>query len=191
MKKLVITLVVAVTTFIQAQAQSAGGEVKVKVNLELNPFQSISIGTGASSEGDYGDQVTLRYSSLTDYKEGVRNTVEDQLLVSSVGSGYTISAAFKSGGTITSNFIPGTNAGSDPINIADILEIKVGNISSTTTPLSYVFGDNTASSSVIDQSLPVTYIGKPITASSALGKLFASNAQAKYSVDVVYTIAAN
>ncbi|MFZ4262865.1 hypothetical protein ACFRAE_12530 [Sphingobacterium sp. HJSM2_6] len=191
MKKLVLTLVVGIATLVYAHAQNVNNEVKVKVNLELNPFQSITIGSGATPNGNYGDQVTLRYSNAEDYRNGVEQTVLNQLLVSSVGSGFNISATFKSSGNATTTFIPGTNAGTEPINIADILDIKVDNLSGNGTPLNYRFDGATPVSSIIDRSLAVKYIGKAITSQTMLGKLFASNSQANYSVDVIYTIAAN
>ncbi|EEI91153.1 hypothetical protein HMPREF0765_3179 [Sphingobacterium spiritivorum ATCC 33300] len=83
MKKFLLALVVTGAMVTAVKAQTAA----VKVNVILNPIQSISLGEGASN-----DVVNLEYKTVEDYKNGVSKTVNNQLYVTSIGGGYKIKA---------------------------------------------------------------------------------------------------
>lgn len=200
MKKVILALAVAFATVAGVQAQDAA---KVKVNVELNAFQSIEIGSGAQNPGvGYGDEVTLVYNTTQDYKQGVSVEVPKQLKVSSVGTGYKIKAALSYSGNV-GNFGKVEGSGDETIGASELLEIAIAKNgvnygASQTAAASLTFdgfgtiGDG--ASSVLDQELDVKYIGKPLDATK-LGKLFGTgneaSATAKYTIDVVYTIATN
>lgn len=199
MKKVVLALAVVFATVVGAQAQTANQtSATVKVNVVLTPFQSIEIGTGNGI-----DEVNLEYNKVDDYKNGVTKEVPKQLKVSSVGSGYIINAkmAFN-----TQEGLFGKVLGNGDATIAagDLLEIgiaksgvAIGTTQTATTAMKFGgFGTiGAGSSSVLDEELDVKYVGKKLDA-TMLGKLFgatngAANTTAKYSIDVVYTIATN
>lgn len=196
MKKLILAAVALVITFSVAQAQTNTSGVKVKVNVELNPFQSIEIGSGVvpgAAPAGYDDAVTLRYKTAADYKHGVDTLVQRQLKVSSVGSGYRVKAALSSGG----KFIKELGNGQADYDASQLLEIAVGGKASQTAAANLDFGPfgqtSDAGSSVLDQELDVKYIGKPLnedTVKKLLGN-GGKDSKAVYTVDVVYTIAAN
>ncbi|WP_164111534.1 MULTISPECIES: hypothetical protein [Sphingobacterium] len=203
MKKVVLALAVAFAAVVGTQAQTASSSsVKVKVNVELNPFQSIEIGAGGTNSGGYGDEVTLVYNTADDYKSGVSKVVEKQLKVSSVGSGYKVQATlgFNSGNSGKFNKLQG--GGVENIDAAQLLEIAIGKSGSvsglttgTTATAGMEFGGfsstSTGESSVLDQELDVKYFGKKLD-EGMLRTLFGDQKdQAKYTIDVVYTIATN
>lgn len=195
MKKIIFFAVAIIgsVTAVNAQSQS---QAKVKVNVELNPFQSIEIGSGAGHDGPvtsgYDDEVTLRYEKAADYTKGVDKTIAKQLKVSSVGSGYKIKANLLANG----QFKKESGNGVGTYDAKDLIEIQVGGMSAT-TDVNMEFGPfgstSTAESSVLNKELDVKYIGKPLD-EAAVKKLLGNggkDAKAKYTIDVVYTIAAN
>ncbi|SKC03232.1 hypothetical protein SAMN05660841_03751 [Sphingobacterium nematocida] len=199
MKKVVLALAVVFAAVVGTQAQTASSSsVKVKVNVELNPFQSIEIGTGSNS----GDEVNLVYNTASDYKTGVSKLVEKQLKVSSVGSGYKVKATlgFNSGNSGKFNKVQGGGVGN--IDAAQLLEIAIGKggtvsglTAGTTAAANMEFGPfgatSTGESSVLDQELDVKYFGKKLD-EGMLNTLFGNQkSQAKYTIDVVYTITTN
>lgn len=199
MKKVVLALAVVFAAVVGTQAQTASSSsAKVKVNVELNPFQSIEIGTGSNS----GDEVNLVYNTASDYKTGVSKLVEKQLKVSSVGSGYKVKAAlgFNSGNSGKFNKMQG--GGVENIDAAQLLEIAIGKggtvsglTAGTTAAANMEFGPfgatSTGESSVLDQELDVKYFGKKLD-EGMLKNLFGNQkSQAKYTIDVVYTITTN
>lgn len=199
MKKVVLALAVVFAAVVGTQAQTASSSsAKVKVNVELNPFQSIEIGTGSNS----GDEVNLVYNTASDYKTGVSKLVEKQLKVSSVGSGYKVKAAlgFNSGNSGKFNKMQG--GGVENIDASQLLEIAIGKggtvsglTAGTTAAANMEFGPfgatSTGESSVLDQELDVKYFGKKLD-EGMLKNLFGNQkSQAKYTIDVVYTITTN
>lgn len=199
MKKVVLALAVVFAAVVGTQAQTASSSsAKVKVNVELNPFQSIEIGSGSNS----GDEVNLVYNTASDYKTGVSKLVEKQLKVSSVGSGYKVKAAlgFTSGNS--GKFIKVLGGGVENIDASQLLEIAIGKggtvsglTAGTTAAANMEFGPfgetSTGESSVLDQELDVKYFGKKLD-EGMLKTLFGNQkSQAKYTIDVVYTITTN
>ncbi|MDR2273409.1 MAG: hypothetical protein LBF27_21050 [Sphingobacterium sp.] len=195
MKKIIFfaAAIIGSVTAVNAQSQS---QAKVKVNVELNPFQSIEIGSGAGHDGPvtsgYDDEVTLKYEKAADYTKGVDKTIAKQLKVSSVGSGYKIKANLLANGQFKKESGNGVGA----YDAKDLIEIQVGGMSAT-TDVNMEFGPfgntSTAESSVLNKELDVKYIGKPLD-EAAVKKLLGNggkDAKAKYTIDVVYTIAAN
>ncbi|WP_159730337.1 hypothetical protein [Sphingobacterium sp. 18053] len=193
MKKIIFfaAAIIGSVTAVNAQSQA-----KVKVNVELNPFQSIEIGSGAGSEGQptsgYDDEVTLKYEKASDYTNGVSKSITKQLKVSSVGSGYKIKATLSSNGQF--NKVAGNGVNS--YDAKKLVEIQVGGMSAP-TDVNMEFGPfgstSTAESSVLNKELDVKYIGKPLneaTVKELLGN-GGKDTKAKYTIDVVYTIAAN
>lgn len=193
MKKIIFfaAAIIGSVTAVNAQSQA-----KVKVNVELNPFQSIEIGSGAGHDGPvtsgYDDEVTLKYEKAADYTKGVDKTIAKQLKVSSVGSGYKIKANLLANGQFKKESGNGVGA----YDAKDLIEIQVGGMSAT-TDVNMEFGPfgntSTAESSVLNKELDVKYIGKPLD-EAAVKKLLGNggkDAKAKYTIDVVYTIAAN
>lgn len=202
MKKVVLALAVVFAAVAGSQAQTASSSsVKVKVNVELNPFQSIEIGTGGSNSGGYGDEVNLVYNTANDYKAGVSKVVPKQLKVSSIGSGYKVKATlgFNSGNSGKFNKVQG---GVENIDASQLLEIAIGKggtvnglTAGTTAAANMEFGPfgatSTGESSVLDQELDVKYFGKKLD-EGMLKTLFGNQkSQAKYTIDVVYTITTN
>ena len=197
MKKIIFfaAAIIGSVTAVNAQSQSQS-QAKVKVNVELNPFQSIEIGSGAGHDGPitsgYDDEVTLKYEKAADYTKGVDKTIAKQLKVSSVGSGYKIKANLLANGQFKKESGKGVGA----YDAKDLIEIQVGGMSAT-TDVNMEFGPfgntSTAESSVLNKELDVKYIGKPLD-EAAVKKLLGNggkDAKAKYTIDVVYTIAAN
>ena len=200
MKKIIFfaAAIIGSVTAVNAQSQSQS-QAKVKVNVELNPFQSIEIGSGKGSGNDggavtsgYDDEVTLKYENVNDYTKGVEKNVKNQLKVSSVGSGYKIKATLSS-----LNFTKTAGEGATLYDAKKILAIQVdGKTAGTDVNMEFgPFGANSnAESSVLNKELDVKYIGKPLdetTVKELLGKNGDRNTTAKYTIDVVYTIAAN
>lgn len=200
MKKIIFfaAAIIGSVTAVNAQSQSQS-QAKVKVNVELKPFQSIEIGSGAGAgnEGEvitsgYDDEVTLKYQDVNDYTKGVEKTVAKQLKVSSVGSGYKVKATLSSNGQF--NKVAGNGVNS--YDAKKLVEIQVGGMSAP-TDVNMEFGPfgstSTAESSVLNKELDVKYIGKPLneaTVKELLGN-GGKDTKAKYTIDVVYTIAAN
>ncbi len=195
MKKVVLALAVVFAAVVGVKAQESA---KVKVNVVLNPFQSIEIGTGKGL-----DEVTLEYKTVGDYKNGVSKEVAKQLKVSSVGSGYKIKATLAYNGQ-SGNFGKVSGNGEQSIAAKDLLQVAIAkngtgygaaqdaDASMTFTGFGTI-GDG--ASSVLDQELDVKYVGKPLNA-AMLGKMFGTtnnqaNPTAKYTIDVVYTITTN
>ncbi len=204
MKKVVLALAVVFATVVGANAQEASKSAKVKVNVVLNPFQSIEIGTpGSTNPGaGYGDEVTLTYNTVNDYKNGVSQLVNKQLKVSSVGSGYRVSAALGFNGGSTGAFKKIQGGGAENVDASQLLEIaigKTGTLNGLTAgkqaSANMDFGPmgttSTGESSVLDEFLDVKYFGKKLDG-TAVSALFGNQkTQVKYSIDVVYTIAVN
>ena len=200
MKKIIFfaAAIIGSVTAVNAQSQTPS-QAKVKVNVELKPFQSIEIGGGKGSGNDggavtggYDDEVTLKYQNINDYTKGVERTVLKQLKVSSVGSGYRVKATLSS-----LNFKKEAGDGVAQYDAKKLLEIQVGG-KTATTDVNMDFGpigeNSNAGSSVLNQELDVKYIGKPLNETAVtelLGKNGDRNTNAKYTIDVVYTIAAN
>ncbi|WP_206366901.1 hypothetical protein [Sphingobacterium sp. SGL-16] len=181
-----------------SNAQTAN-PVKVKVNVNLNSFQSIEIGSGATPGGGYGDEVTLEYKTAEDYRNGVSKLVAKQLKVTSIGSGYKIKASLSDLDDAPTDYLKRNtgSAGVETIKASDILKIKVGagavkdafqNIPEWT------FSDQTSSgqSSVLDQELDVKYIGERIDQAN-LRDYFnnVGKESIRYSVVVTYSIETN
>lgn len=194
-------MAVAFVSVTGLKAQDANS-VKVKVNVELKPFQSIEIGTGGKPAGGYGDEVTLRYATLADYKNGVSVERANQLKVSSVGSGYKVNAALSFAGAGAGNFKKELGGGVDQVAASELLEIAIGKTGTltgasngTTAAATLQFGPfgstSDGASSVLDEQLDVKYFGKPLN-EDMVRKLFGNQkTEAKYTIDVVYTIATN
>lgn len=204
MKKVVLALAVVFATVAGVNAQTtSSSSAKVKVNVELNPFQSIEIGSGATSGGNgYGDEVNLVYNTANDYKTGVSKLVAKQLKVSSVGSGYKVKATlgFNSGNSGKFNKVLG--GGVENIDASQLLEIAIGKsggangiTTGTTAAANMEFGPfgatSTGESSVLDQELDVKYFGKKLDETMVKNLFGNQKTQAKYSIDVVYTITTN
>lgn len=201
MKKIIFfaAAIIGSVTAANAQSQSPSSQAKVKVNVELKPFQSIEIGGGKGSGNDggaitsgYDDEVTLKYQNINDYTNGVEKSVLKQLKVSSVGSGYRVKATLSS-----LNFRKEAGDGVAQYDAKKLLEIQVGG-KTATTDVNMDFGpvgeNSNAGSSVLNKELDVKYIGKPLDETAVtelLGKNGDRNTNAKYTIDVVYTIAAN
>lgn len=200
MKKIIFFAAAIIGSVTAANAQSQSpSQAKVKVNVELKPFQSIEIGGGKGSGNDggaitdgYDDEVTLKYQNINDYTKGVEKNVLKQLKVSSVGSGYRVKATLSS-----LNFTKKAGEGVAQYDAKKLLEIQVGG-KSANTDVNMDFGpigeNSNAGSSVLNQELDVKYIGKPLNETAVtelLGKNGDRNTNAKYTIDVVYTIAAN
>jgi len=196
MKKIIFAAIAVMGSLSFANAQSSA---KVKLNVELNPFQSIEIGSGAGQSNDgngvtsgYDDEVTLKYEKAADYTNGVQKLVAKQLKVSSVGSGYKIKASLSANGNFTK--VAGNGAGS--YDAKKLVEIQVGG-QSASTDVNMEFGPfgstSTAESSVLGKELDVKYIGKPLSETTVKDLLGngGKDTKAKYTIDVVYTIAAN
>ena len=198
MKNLLLIVGVVISAISTANAQTPAtplstGSVKVKVNVELTAFQTIEIGTagqdGQVSSG-YADEVTLRYEDTDDYKNGVQKTIANQLKVSSVGTGYKIITTFGNNGIMSKDYGTSTT----PIDASRLLDIEIdGIVGQGTFPAkTYTFGTlGDATTSVLDKSLSVKYIGKPLINAYLLKDLLNDFNSAKYNIDVVYTIAAN
>ncbi|TWI15459.1 hypothetical protein [Sphingobacterium siyangense] len=197
MKKIIFFAAAIIGSVTAANAQSQS-QAKVKVNVELKPFQSIEIGSGKGTGNDgavtdgYDDEVTLKYQNINDYTNGVEKSVLKQLKVSSVGSGYRVKATLSS-----PNFTKTAGAGATVYDAKKLLEIQVGG-KSVSTDINMDFGpigeNSNAGSSVLNNELDVKYIGKPLNETAVtelLGKNGDRNTIAKYTIDVVYTIAAN
>ena len=193
MKKIIFFAAAIIGSVTAANAQS---QAKVKVNVELNPFQSIEIGSGAKQDGQvtagYDDEVTLKYQTASDYTNGVERMVTKQLKVSSVGSGYKIKATLSANGQFKKEAGNGVNN----YDAKKLVEIQVAGQSVSTDP-NMEFGPfgstSTAESSVLNKELDVKYIGKSLneaTVKELLGN-GGKDTKAKYTIDVVYTIAAN
>ncbi|MGV6944830.1 hypothetical protein [Sphingobacterium kyonggiense] len=195
MKNLFLVIAALILTVGVSHAQTTPNQAKVKVNIELNPFQTIEIGSGAGANGaittGYGDELTLEYKSADDYKNGVEKNVLKQLKVTSVGSGYKILATLSD----NAQFNKVNGSGDAKVDANQLLKIAVGNKSSMDAAASMDLGSfgttSGAESSVFDQELDVKYTGKAITDVNLLKKVLNDKTQAKYSIDVVYTIAAN
>lgn len=195
MKNLFLVITALILTVGVSHAQTTPNHAKVKVNIELNPFQTIEIGSGAGTNGaittGYGDELTLEYKSADDYKKGVEKNVLKQLKVTSVGSGYKILATLSD----NAQFNKVNGSGDAKVDASQLLKIAVGNKSSMDAAASMDLGSfgttSGAESSVFDQELDVKYTGKAITDVNLLKKVLNDKTQAKYSIDVVYTIAAN
>lgn len=195
MKKIIFfaAAIIGSVTAVNAQSQS---QAKVRVNVELNPFQSIEIGSGAGQDGKvtegYDDEVTLKYEKAADYTNGVNKLITKQLKVSSVGSGYKIKANLLANG----QFKKESGNGLGTYDAKKLIEIQVdGKSASTDVNMEFgPFGNtSTAESSVLNKELDVKYIGKPLneaTVKELLGN-GGKDTKAKYTIDVVYTIAAN
>lgn len=189
-----ITPLLLVVSTVRAQSTSDNAAV-VKVNIELAPFQTIQIGSGAGSNGavtsGYGDELTLEYKSVEDYKNGVEKNVLKQLKVTSVGSGYKILATLSD----DAQFYQEYGSGDAKVDANQLLKISVGNKSSLDAETHMELGSfgatSGAESSVFDQELDVKYSGKPITDPVLLKKVLNDKTKAKYTIDVIYTIAAN
>src|SRR5690606_23523008 len=161
MKKIILSTFALFAAVLITNAQTPPPTVKVKVNVNLNPFQSIEIGSG-------GDVVTLDYKNADDYRTGVSKNVAKQLKVCSVGSGYTVKAKLAK--------LTLDRVGSDGVaTIAadEILEVARGKGFSDATPSSETVlsttGEalfdfcETGSISVLDEELDVKYYGKKIS----------------------------
>ncbi|MEI5983494.1 hypothetical protein VJ786_01130 [Sphingobacterium sp. PU5-4] len=196
MKKMILIAAVILAGINMVNAQTTSGSAKVKVNVILNPFQTISIGSGAGQDGPvssgYDDEVTLEYKNTQDYNNGVEKNVLRQLKVSSVGSGYQVNATLSDGAKLKK----AQGSGEDLVDASQVLKIAVGNKQTLDAAANMSWGpfgsSSGAESSVLDQEIDVKYIGKPITNADLLRKMLNNKESiAKYSVDVVYTIAAN
>ncbi|WP_336830687.1 hypothetical protein [Sphingobacterium multivorum] len=195
MKKLILIASVLLGTFGAVKAQSSA---KVKVNVVLNPFQSIEIGKGESNGQVVNlDEVTLEYKNAADYKNGVEKVIPNQLKVSSVGSGFRIKAEMRYNGVATSNLTRVAGNGETTVNANDLLAITVGNSAKMDASTNMDFGpvgsSSDAQASVLDKELDVKYSGKSLN-EAMVKKLLGNGGKdtaAKYTVDVVYTIAAN
>jgi hypothetical protein len=197
MKKLILSAFVLLGASTVSNAQTAN-PVKVKVNVNLNSFQSIEIGSGATPGGGYGDEVTLEYKTAEDYRNGVSKLVAKQLKVTSIGSGYKIKASLSDLADAPTDYLKRNgSAGVATIKASDILKIQVGagavkdaiqNIPEWT------FSDQTSSgqSSVLDQELDVKYIGERIDQAN-LRDYFnnVGKESIRYSVVVTYSIETN
>jgi len=195
MKKIIFFAAAIIGSVTAANAQS---QAKVKVNVELKPFQSIEIGSGAGQNNDgksvtpgYDDEVTLKYQNVADYTNGVEKNVVKQLKVSSVGSGYKVKATLSS-----PDFTKTAGGGVGSYDAKELIAIQVDG-KAVTTDKNMEFGPfgttSTAESSVLNKELDVKYIGKPLNETTVKKLLGNSdkNTTAAYTIDVVYTIAAN
>lgn len=187
---------VLVASFLMLTTVHAQTSAKVKVNVELNPFQSIEIGSGAGTDGPisagYDDEVTLRYVNSDDYKLGVEKTIAKQLKVTSIGSGFRIKATLSENGQFSKLY----GNGDSKVNADQLLQIAVGGKTSINAAAQMDLGSFGASigaeASVLDEELDVRYIGKPITSPTLLKQLLNNkDSQALYSIDVLYSISAN
>ncbi|WP_336834244.1 hypothetical protein [Sphingobacterium siyangense] len=191
MKKLIIIASVLLGTFGLAKAHSSA---KVKVNVVLNPFQSIEIGKGET--GANLDEVTLEYKNAADYKNGVEKVVPKQLKVSSVGSGFRVKAELRYNGVATASLNKVTGNGINTVDANQLLAITVGNSAKMDVAQNMDFGpvgSSDAQSSVLDKELDVKYSGKSMD-ETMVKKLLGNSGKdtgATYTVDVIYTIAAN
>lgn len=202
MKKFFLSAIVLIGTTMASNAKDPTPGVKVKVNLNLNTFQSIEIGSGAvNGASGYGDVVTLNYANADDYRNGVSTLVNNQLKVTSVGSGFKVKATLSD-----ADFTRDGSGGAEKISAKEILRIEVGkNLSGVKTGkmveagslqewnISGTLGSN-GQASVLDQELDVKYFGLPIS-DSKLKQYFHNVTKEQqaiaYTVDVTYTIAPN
>ncbi|ERJ61404.1 hypothetical protein [Sphingobacterium paucimobilis] len=196
MKKVVLALTAVFATVLGVNAQVTSA--KVKVNVVLNPFQSIELGSGKDI-----DQVTLEYKTVNDYKNGVSVEVPKQLKVSSVGTGYNIKADLMYSGQ-SGVFGKELGNGAPTVEAKDLLQVAIaksgagyGTPQNAGAKMTFTgFGViGSGASSVLDQELDVKYFGKSLNA-DMLGKMFGTttnqaNSTAKYTIDVVYTITTN
>ncbi len=191
MKNTILAIVFVAVSVLGAKAQSSAN---VKVNVVLNPTLSISLGSGANNGSAY-DEVTLEYKSAQDYTNGVDTLVAKQLKVTSIGSGYRVKAALSNGGQFTKS----AGLGIESIDASQLLQIGLGNAANAKTAAATmdfdnVGGDSNASSSVLNKELDVYYRAKDLNEGEIkqlLGNNATKNSTATYTVDVVYTIAAN
>lgn len=199
MKKVVLVLAVVFATVAGVKAQESPKSAKVKVNVVLNPFQSIEL--GGSGQPGAVDVVNLVYNNANDYKNGVNKLVDKQLKVSSVGSGYKISASLGLNGGSTGTFKKVQGGGVENIDASQLLEIAIGKTGSlngatngNTAAATMEFGpfgaNSTGESSVLDEFLDVKYFGKQL-GQDMVRKLMGNQNKAEYTIDVVYTIAVN
>lgn len=188
MKKVILSLVVVVLATIGVKAQDHGS-ANVKVNLVLNPVLTISLGDGATAGEDVVDLV---YASEEDYVEGVTKSVADQLQVTSIGSGYSLSAAvtgYNNGAAGKFDRI----GGSEVFDASELLTIKVANgtaVNGAATMSFGDFGDNASATSVLAEQHEVTYKGTSFTGKEDLLRdmLAEGNNSVTYSALVVYTV---
>jgi len=190
MKNTILAIVFVAVSVLGAKAQSSAN---VKVNVVLNPTLSISLGEGAN-DGSAFDEVTLEYKSAEDYTKGVDTLVADQLKVTSIGSGYRVRAELSNGG----KFAKKDGSGIDNMDASQLLEIGVGSAANKKTGAAAMDFDNVggsnASSSVLNKDVDVYYRAKELNEGQIkqlLGDNATKSSTATYTVDVVYTIAAN
>lgn len=196
MKKLILSTFVLLGASTVSNAQTAN-PVKVKVNVNLNSFQSIEIGSGAqNSEAGYGDVVTLTYANAENYRNGVSVLVNNQLKVTSVGSGYKVKANLSN-----INLTRTSSSGVETIPANEILQIEVGkNLAGVTSgrtvdvngPEWNLSPVSSGQASVLDEELDVKYFGKPISDSQLKAYFNNVGKQAiAYTVDVTYEVVPN
>lgn len=196
MKNLILSALILIGGISIAKAQN---EVKVKVNVNLKNFQSIQIGSGAQSpETGYDDVVTLNYNDAKDYREGVYKLVNNQLKVSSVGTGYKVTAKISS-----VNLNRSSSVGSENIPSNEILQIAVGKSLSNDNKGDRkgvdiggidMFKNDPSSgqASVLDEELDVKYYGKPISQNKLKDYFNNTNNQPiAYWVAVLYQVVPN
>ncbi len=196
MKKLILSAFVLLGASTVSNAQTTN-PVKVKVNVNLNSFQSIEIGSGAQNgQTGYGDVVTLTYANAENYRNGVSTLINNQLKVTSVGSGFKVKANLSN-----INLTRTSSAGVETIPANEILEIEVGkNLAGVTSgrtvdvngPEWNLSAVSSGQSSVLDQELDVKYFGRPISDSKL--KQYFNNVGRQaiaYTVDVTYEVVPN
>jgi hypothetical protein len=196
MKKLILSAFVLLGASTVSNAQTPN-PVKVKVNVILKSFQSIEIGSGAQNgETGYGDVVTLTYANAENYRNGVSALINNQLKVTSVGTGFKVKANLSN-----INLTRTSSAGVEKIPANEILEIEVGkNLAGVTEgrtvdvngPEWDLSAVSSGQASVLDQELDVKYFGKPIS-DSQLKQYFnnVGNQAISYRVDVTYEVVPN
>jgi len=95
---------------------------QIKVSLVVKPFQSIQIGSGSVPGDNYAGLVSFEYSSHEHYAKGGTKTVERQLRVSSIGTGYTVGAEWLNDGKF---YRVGAGSGAERIPVGEILQIAI------------------------------------------------------------------
>jgi hypothetical protein len=180
MKKVIIFTILILTINLAANAQNASSTAQQTIQLALSNALDITF-TGSGSAA--GSTVSLPFTSVTDYANGVESAAQQLKVRSNKNFNVTVSAA-ASNFTVTSN--GNTTASSMPV--AGVLDVMVsanqtgGTIASaysnygggvSTTPATLISGGNNGS----NQTFSVKYKATP-------GFTYPAGT---YTVDVVYT----
>ncbi len=177
MKKFIYTITLVVASVFGAQAQTSSD---VQLNIVLNPLRTLTVANNST--------VDLEFNTAKDYEDGVSKTIDNQLKVTSVGSGYSITA--KSSATNPSNSL--TQLNGDYISVAIFGGQGVSSAAQSLKSLnaSDVVSLYTDDKSVVNESLHVTYAANLGNKENYYDKLDGFK-QTIFSTVITYTIETN